>query len=211
MQEKTTKIRQKNTDARRTDLIEATLNVIARDGVKAATVRSISKEANVTQGLIRYYFKTKDELIAAAYEAYMGSLVDLADRASRGKDSARKRLSKFIQVSLDAPVTSHESVAIWAGFFEILLHDKAMTSSHNRSYDILRLHLKELIKEVFEEEGLSIPDDKLRRLSIAGNAVLDGLWMEGGALPDAFHAGELIQIGLESFSALLDVDLISDD
>jgi hypothetical protein len=44
-----------------------------------------------------------------------------------------------------------------------------------------------------------------------GNAVLDGLWIEGGALPDAFHAGELIQIGLESFSALLDVDLISDD
>lgn len=207
MQDRTRKIRQDNTDTRRADLIAATLRVIARDGVKAATVRTISKEANVTQGLIRYYFKTKDDLIAAAYELHMSGLVAAADDASRGKDSARKQLAKFIQVSLEPPVTSHASVAIWAGFFELLLHDKAMASSHKRSYDLLRLHLKVLIKNVFAETKTPATDPQLRRLSIAGNAILDGLWMEGGALPNAFEKGELVQVGLESFSALLKTDL----
>lgn len=207
MQHKSGKIQQGNTDTRRANLIAATLRVIARDGVRAATVRAIAKEAEVTQGLIRYYFSTKDDLIAAAYELHMATLVDAADAASRGKDSARKRLSKFIQVSLQPPVTSHDSIAIWAGFFAVLLHDPAMTASHKRSYDLLRLHLKVLIKAVFEEAGIPATAQRLRRLSIAGNAILDGLWIEGGALPDAFGEDELVQIGLESFGALLNVDL----
>ena len=36
-------------ESRKAELIEATLRLIARDGVKAATVRSIADEANVTQ------------------------------------------------------------------------------------------------------------------------------------------------------------------
>ncbi len=207
MQDKTGKIQQGNSDTRRADLIAATLRVIARDGVRAATVRAIAKEAEVTQGLIRYYFSTKDDLIAAAYELHMATLVGAADEASKGKDSARKRLSEFIQVSLQAPVTSHDSIAVWAGFFAVLLHDPAMTASHKRSYDLLRLHLKALIAAVLEEAGTPTDAPKLRRLSIAGNAILDGLWIEGGALPDAFGDNELVQVGLESFSALLNVAL----
>lgn len=207
MQERSGKIRQENTDARRADLIAATLRVISREGVKAATVRTISKEAKVTQGLIRYYFHSKNDLLMAAYELYMGELVAAADRASHGEGSARERLAKFVQVSLEAPVTSHASISVWVGFFEILLHDAEMTDSHNRSYDLLRLHLKSLIADVFDEAGIEASEQKLRRLSIACNAVLDGLWLEGGALPNAFETGELVLTGLESFSALLRVDL----
>ena len=207
MQTQAKSIRQENTDTRRSELIQATLRVIARSGVRAATVRSISKEADVTQGLIRYYFSTKDDLIAAAYEAYMANLVHIADQASRGDTSALKRIAHFIEVSLEPPVTSHESVSVWAGFFGILLHNAHMAASHKRSYDRLRLHLKLLISEVFDEIGRPVSDQQLRRLSIAGNAILDGLWIEGGALPDAFQEGELVRVGLESFSALLGVDL----
>ena len=208
MQIKTGRIRQKNTDARRAELIQATLRVIAQHGVMAASVRSISKEANVTQGLIRYYFDSKDELIAAAYESYMADLVRSADEIARSEKTAVRRLANFIRFSLEPPITSHESVSVWAGFFETLLHNDRMTESHKRSYDSLRLHLKVLISEAFEEVGRTAKESELRRLSIAGNAIMDGLWMEGGALPEAFHEGELVQVGLECFSALLSIDLM---
>lgn len=209
MNDRTRKIRAENADARRTALISATLRVIARDGLKAANVRTIAHEAQVTQGLIRYYFTTKDELLAAAYETYMADLVNAADDASKAEGTAIERLKKFVQVSLAPPVTSHASVAIWAGFFQLLLHDKAMIVSHKRSYDLLRLHLKVLISDVCHELKRPVTEPELRRLSIAGNAILDGLWMEGGALPDAFHPQELVQVGLESFGALLGVDLLN--
>ncbi|KZK88580.1 HTH-type transcriptional regulator BetI [Pseudovibrio sp. Ad46] len=208
MQDKSGKIRQENTDTRRADLIAATLRVIARGGVQSATVREIAAEANVTQGLIRYYFAKKDELIAAAYEAYMGNLVHIADEASRGEETAAERMSNFIKVSLEAPVTSHDSIAIWAGFFETLLHNEDMTESHERSYNLLRLHLKKLISDVLLEAGRIVSEQELRRLSIAGNAILDGLWLEGGALPHVFEQGELVQVGLKCFSSLLRIDLL---
>lgn len=207
MQQEKRKTRQENSDSRRSDLIAATLAVIAREGVKSATVRTIAKEADVTQGLIRYYFSSKDELIATAYETYMGDLVMAADQASCQTGSAAMRLAKFIQASLTQPVTSPEAVSIWAGFFEILLHDPTMHAHHKRSYDLLRLHLKKLIGDIYAEQQRTIEPAQLRRLSIAGNAILDGLWIEGGALPDAFEKDELVLVGLESFGALLNINL----
>ena len=44
-------------------------------------------------------------------------------------------------------------------------------------------------------------------LAIACNAVIDGLWMEGGVLPSAFAPDELSEIGIRSVGALLGIDL----
>lgn len=202
-----TKIRKENSDSRRADMITATLRVIARDGVRGATVRTISKEANVTQGLIRYYFQSKDELIAAAYVSHMEGLVIAAAEASQGRETALGRMAQFVRVALRAPVTSHEAVSIWAGFFELLLHDQRMLASHVISYEALRGQLQILIEDVFQEQGWEATPTRMRHLSIAGNAILDGLWIEGGAMADAFEPGELEEIAVESFSALLGVDL----
>ena len=48
---------------------------------------------------------------------------------------------------------------------------------------------------------------QLRREAIACNAVIDGLWLEGGVLPHGFAPGELVRIGLQSVGAILGVDL----
>ncbi len=36
---------------------------------------------------------------------------------------------------------------------------------------------------------------------------MDGLWMEGGALPGAFEPGELPRIGLTSVGAIIGLEL----
>ena len=48
---------------------------------------------------------------------------------------------------------------------------------------------------------------QINQLAIACNAVVDGLWLEGGALPEAFEPGEIVDIGLASISALIGVNL----
>lgn len=194
-------------DARRESLITATLNVIAREGVAAATVRTISREAEVTQGLIRYYFQSKDDLIAAAYEAHMDGMMDVAEESMRHGSSAISRFIRYIEASLVRPVASQEQVSVWAGFFQILLHDEKMIESHKHSYNRLRLRTKSLLADVYQEAGIPKSDAELRRLSISACALLDGLWIEGGAIGDTFHPGELNRIGLESFGALLGIDL----
>lgn len=52
-----------------------------------------------------------------------------------------------------------------------------------------------------------VPATRLRQEAIACNAVIDGLWMEGGVLPHGFAPGELVRIGLASVGAILGTDL----
>ncbi len=210
MKKKTKSSRQEMSESRKAELIDATLRVIASDGVKAATVRTIAEEANVTQGLIRYHFQGKEELIIAAYEKHMTDLIAAAETASPSPgryDSAKKRLAKFVQASVLPPIINPEAIALWAGFFQLLFHNEAMRESHKKTYNLLRLHIKALISDVLEEEELAISETQLRGLSVACNAVLDGLWIEGGAIPDEFSDSELVNVAVDSFSRIIGVEL----
>jgi AcrR family transcriptional regulator len=52
--------------ARRRELADAACAVIARHGLAATTLADIAKQSGWSIGSIRYYFPTKDELIASA-------------------------------------------------------------------------------------------------------------------------------------------------
>lgn len=210
MTEKRRLSRQQMSDSRRSELIDATLRVIASEGVKAATVRAIAEEAAVTQGLIRYYFRSKDELIIAAHERHMTTLIEVAvDAADGDYDCARTRLAMFVRASVSLPIIDPQGIALWAGFFQLVFHSPAMRASHQKTYLLLRNHLSRLASDVFAEAGHAVSESELRTLCIALNAVLDGLWIEGGALPDQFENGELVDAALSAFEGILRVELRS--
>ena len=55
---------------------------------------------------------------------------------------------------------------------------------------------------------LAVDAATLRADAIACNGVIDGLWLEGCALPEAFVKNELAEIGLRSVGAILGVNLL---
>lgn len=201
------KFKREGAEARREALILATLDLVADRGVQGATVRGIAERAEVTQGLIRHYFSSKEELISAAYEYHMTSLSDTT-LSSAGGGSARNRLARFVRAGLEPPVVDPRSVGLWAGFLNGVRNDPNMRAIHARTYAYFRDHLEALIADALAEAEQEVPRLQRRHLAIACNAVIDGLWMEGGALPDAFAEGELAQIGLKSVSAIIGLSLI---
>jgi len=193
---------------RREALIRATLGLIGRQGVQAATVRGIAREAGVTLGLIRHYFAGKDDLIVAAYEFHMSRLTDTTmDNPEHATEPARARLARIVHASLTPPVSAPEAVGLWAGFLTMIRRDAGMAEIHRRTYFAFRDRLQALIGAVLREAGQDPGPDRLRALAIACNAVIDGLWLEGGALPDAFAPDELVAIGLDAVGAILGLPL----
>jgi AcrR family transcriptional regulator len=55
--------RQRSAGGRRAELVAAAARVVSRDGVAAATTRRIADEAGLPQGLVHYWFASKDELL----------------------------------------------------------------------------------------------------------------------------------------------------
>jgi AcrR family transcriptional regulator len=187
-------------DTRRQALISATLALVAEGGAQAATVRAIAHKAGVTAGLIRHYFQGKETLMAAAYAHLMHRMTAHSAAVLRtAPQDPKARLAAFVTAALSPPVVDGEALVLWAAFMQETRRDPAMRQTHAQTYLAFRDQLQSLIADLL---GHSAPQD-LRRLAIACNAVIDGLWMEGCALPDAFAKSELVDLGLRAVGAIL--------
>jgi TetR/AcrR family transcriptional regulator, transcriptional repressor of bet genes len=193
-------------EARRSALIEATLDCIAEGGPQAATVRAIALKAGVTQGLIRHYFATKEDLIAAAHETLMSRLTEAsAARLDELPADPLARLAGFIVNAVSPPVVDPRAMALWAASVQLVPRDAAMRRVHEATYLAFRDRLESMIADALRATGQAPSAAQTRRLAIAGNALLDGLWIEASLLPAHFASGEMPAIALDAFERLLDL------
>ncbi|GAA3990671.1 TetR/AcrR family transcriptional regulator [Allokutzneria multivorans] len=63
-------------DQRRAELADAVWRIVLREGVPAASVRGVAREAGLSTGSVRYFFTTQDELLRFA----MREVVSRAER-----------------------------------------------------------------------------------------------------------------------------------
>jgi TetR/AcrR family transcriptional regulator, transcriptional repressor of bet genes len=198
--------RRESEESRRSALIAATQALVAEGGPEAATVRAIAERAGVTPGLIRHYFQSKDELTRAAYRALIDGMTDKGADAVEGVGAKPEaRLAAFLAASLRPPVLDAGAVVLWAGYMHKVRGDPDLLAVHETGYLAYRNTIQRLIETLPRE---TVPG-QTRAEAIACNALIDGLWIEGSLLPDAFAPGEIITIGLKSAGAILGVDLLA--
>lgn len=192
-------------EVRRAALIAATLDCITEGGPQAATVRAIALRAGVTPGLIRHYFASKEDLLAAALETLMSELTEASTTALPQSGTPRAALRALVLGALSPLVAAPQKMALWAAMIQLVPHDPTMRLAHTRSYLAFRDRLEDRIIAALAAEGSDTSNS--RALAIAGNALLDGLWLEVSALPDHFAPEELNTIAISSFESLLQITL----
>lgn len=194
-------------EVRRETMIAAALELIAEGGIAAATVRAIAQKAGITPGLIRHYFRSKEDLTRAAYQSLMERMTlanaIVLDTAS---DEPKARLAAFVAAALRPPVVDPASMGLWAGFILSVQRDPELREVHRVTYLGYRDVLQGLIAALPREADAA----RLRAEAIACNGVIDGLWLEACALPEAFVKDELAEIGLRSVGAILGVNLLTE-
>ncbi|MEH6452881.1 MAG: TetR family transcriptional regulator C-terminal domain-containing protein [Psychromonas sp.] len=195
---------------RKQELINATLDCIAKEGLQKTTVRNVAEYANVTNGLIRFYFSGKDEMIRAAYSELLNHMYVSAEINSEDQQSnAKIMLCNFITTTLSPPIVSPRTVLLWANLLPMTYNDPEMAAIRSNEYAKTTKRLEPLIKSALHEDGVSISEHECEILAIKLNALIDGLWLEGSMAGYKFKENELINIGIESASAILSVDLKS--
>lgn len=197
-------------EQRRADLILATLDLIGETGFSSATVRAISVRAQVTQGLIRHYFSTKEDLINAAYAHHMNEMTEHGLLLEHDPaPSALLQLRNVVVANLTAPVLDERNLILWASFIGKIRNEPGIRDTHKQTYLQFREGLQDLIAAALREAGRDPSDAECRRFAIACNAQIDGLWMEGCSISVEFDVDEIVDIGLVSIGALLGLDLKS--
>ena len=204
--------RHESEDVRRQDLVAATLDCIADYGLKGATVRQIAERAGVTPGLIRHYFVSKDKMFEAAYRKILDRMFTTSmEIAARHGGDPIARFRSFVLANFRGEIIAPSTIALWATFVSQIGVDPTLARMHRESYLAFLETIERLLQDVLEAAGKAPDKAEIRRLAIAANALLDGLWLEGGVAGDMFAEGELGTIALVGMSRLVGVPLAEDD
>lgn len=163
-------------------LIEAAFAVVAREGLEAASVKTIAAEAGITPGLMHYHFPTKDALLEAAMrrglEEYRQRLI--ARRAATPPD---QQLAAFFAEARDGAEAD-------ADFFRVRLAFAAQALSHPALAEVLRelnaAAVAEAALTFAAAAGRTQANDRDLALAATLKASFDGLmlaWLNDPSFP----------------------------
>lgn len=87
-------------EARRAQIIEAAVDVIAEQGAAQASLAKIAEKATISTSLILYHFKGKEELFAATLEAIVADWEAPAKKILVSNATAGVKLHRYIEARL---------------------------------------------------------------------------------------------------------------
>jgi AcrR family transcriptional regulator len=103
-------------EARRREIVEAYLRVVARDGVEQATSRALATELRVSTGALWHYFGDFDEVLVQAYGLVLARTTDrIAERSAglRGLPALTAMLTDLLPLSKETEDEASAVVSIW--------------------------------------------------------------------------------------------------
>lgn len=84
-------------EARREQIAEAALEVIARHGTRSLSVGAVARRIGIVPSAIYRHFHGKEEILSAAIERMGERLLENAARAAAGKGGTIRRLRKLLR------------------------------------------------------------------------------------------------------------------
>src|SRR5690625_3194979 len=86
--------------ARRAQIVHATIEVIAEEGLARATFARIARHAGISPGLISYHFEEKSDLLGTVAETVMADMEAALRVAADGVESHRAALAALLHAQV---------------------------------------------------------------------------------------------------------------
>lgn len=174
---------------RREQIVQATIRCLAREGYAGLTMKKVSREARVSQGILHYYFADKRAILVAALEAVMADLDRrvAAAQARSGRDP-EARLRALIRASLEAAREAREVWVVFVEFWGEMLHDRRLRDLNTAVYARTRRLIARLLADGVRA-GRFRPVDPRRGAAVVLGLV-DGLSLQLTFDPHAFTLAE---------------------
>ncbi|MGW4247349.1 TetR/AcrR family transcriptional regulator [Nocardia sp. NPDC004722] len=178
--------------ARRAQVLDAAVEVIAEGGVKAATHRAIAARAGVPLSSTSYFFTSIDELISAAMDLaatrLIGEIRQLALEPDAGQDSPSRVIDRYLDLLIGDAARTGETGADKRAQLSLYLqcrHDPQLRPIAQR----LITTYEEVTTSLLDRLGVSDPEFLARVIMafIDGAALQNSAWPRGVEDVDFFR------------------------
>jgi TetR/AcrR family transcriptional repressor of bet genes len=172
-------------EARQKQLIEATISSIGRHGYAGTTLNHVAGAAGLSPGIVNFYFKSKDQLLAATlaklaeeYESFWMSAIEA------GRQSPAAGLEAMLEADFHPSICTHEKVVVWFAFWSEAQSRPLYKSVVSELEERYHQQTRALFSALIDEGGYADIDADSASLGI--NAMIDGLWADFLIAPDSF-------------------------
>lgn len=136
------------------ELLLAACRTIARVGARNFSMRDVAEEAGVSKALIHYYFPSRNDLLAAAYE--------FADR--RGRDRVRSdvesvesgavRLTRVLDLYLGDEPSHREDWILWSELSSTAFFESKLRPVMEGSFNRWTTWIQSLVRDAIDEGSI---------------------------------------------------------
>ncbi len=171
-------------ETRRQQLIEATIDSLAKRGYAETTMADISDGAGMSRGIVNFHFESKDKLLTATLQ-FLSDEYSAHWRASLHKagDNPAHQLFALVSCDFDRAICNKRKLAAWCAFWGEAKSRptyQALCAARDEDYQ----HLFERLCGALIDDAHYAYDRDSTALGLL--ALLEGLWhrlmMGGGGL-----------------------------
>lgn len=159
-------------DKRKLQLINATMDSIAKRGLTETTITHISKGANMSRGIINFYFTSKEmmmrEVLATLIEEYEGEYKSALEAA---KGDASAKLEAVVRAHFDKKVCTSKKLNVLSAFW-------GHAASHDAYREKIEASDKALLAQVADLwKDIAPKGYDAQQFARQLHALIRGLWL----------------------------------
>ncbi|MED7950192.1 MULTISPECIES: TetR/AcrR family transcriptional regulator [unclassified Streptomyces] len=175
---------------RRPQLIQAAIDLMAREGIAAGSTRAIAAELGVAQATVHYTFGTKKDLYRSVVEELTAEFIHQVRAASPGDGSFGEQVRTMVYALWESAVAEGGRCALITEFTALSLRDPDLQEIMRAVQHEIESTAAELLTALAEAHGqtLAVPADEIAVLFLVGFNGLTDRYMvlrRAGERPDA--------------------------
>lgn len=170
-------------EARRLQLINATIDSISKRGFSGTTLTTVTKGAKLSHGVVNFYFDSKEALYNQTLEYLANEHFELWFRAMQDSaPDASAQLTAIFNADFDAKICSRKKLAVWFAFWGQAKYRPSYLKIYNAHDEQRYTELLRLCTEIVDDGGYADLDPESLTRSL--EALVDGLWLSLLMYPD---------------------------
>ncbi|HEV2236204.1 MAG TPA: TetR/AcrR family transcriptional regulator [Ktedonobacterales bacterium] len=133
---------------RRQQILEAALDIFAENGFEGATTKEIASRADVTQGLIYFYFPSKEDLFFAAFDYQAAQLAERMYGAIETEGRPPEEVLREMIGRLVDALATPRSVSLLRIMQRTAVHSDPTDAREHSSLEAARCRIKEQARRI---------------------------------------------------------------
>ena len=179
--------RKSSAPQRREQIVWALYECLAERGQEKVTIKEIAAQAGLAPGVIHYYFKSKDDIIAGLAEAIVEKYSRMIDEQTAAQFSSEEKIATAIDFIVEELIFNQPLNRVFYNLIQMAFERQRL----QRVVKGLLKEYRERLARVFEEAGAGNASNGLGAALVA---VTEGFSLQCLVDPKAFKRDEVRQL-----------------